>query len=74
MASEYLMAVLKNNVGESSLPSIKEADGPSSPPSFCPSSKNSSVGDFDDVDFRKGVYKAVFTLTFLRYMHMWFCC
>lgn len=63
MASEYLMAVLKNNVGESSLPSIKEGDGPSSPPSFCPSSKNSSVGDFDDMDFRKGVYREQYSLS-----------
>lgn len=55
MADEYLMAILKNSIGESSLPSIKEGDSPSSPPSFCPSSKNSSVGDFEDQEYRKDV-------------------
>lgn len=54
MSNEYLIAIIKGSVGESSLPAIKEGDGPSPPPSFCPSSKNSSVGDFDELDSRKG--------------------
>ncbi|XP_050307105.1 centrosomin isoform X2 [Anthonomus grandis grandis] len=55
MASEYLMAILKSTVGVEE--KREEGDGPpSAPPSFCPSSKNSSVGDFEDLDHRKESY------------------
>ncbi|KAF7273109.1 hypothetical protein GWI33_014168 [Rhynchophorus ferrugineus] len=47
--NNYLMALLKTNLGESGS-SVREGDGPSPPPSYSPSSKTSSVGDFDDYE------------------------